>query len=282
MEIPFLLLYAASWVTITGGIWLLFERAEVVVTPETKAAISRWLRNLDPTTAFPNWPATFAAVFDRIFGERHLSWRCFRRSCAASFISVVIVTLFWAALRPHQFTMFVKDENYIFLVLIFVMACVLNLIPDYLSLLESRHIIRWMSRRRSIVRIFALLAVDLLISAAIISVAFFYWLAPILFKSGDPVFNSFLSVLLHLLLLSSLSEGLPSFGICFYSTFFTSVWVWVYALSGLVVRLGQYLGISLRGLKMILDLDKKPLRSMGLVAMLLVTLLYLVAAPFLL
>jgi len=282
MEIPSLLLYAASWVTITGGIWLLFERAEVVVTPETKAAISRWLRNLDPTTAFPNWPATFAAVFDRIFGERHLSSRCFWRSCAASFISVVIVTLFWAALRPHQFAKFVKDANYIFLVLIFVAAVYLNFIPDYLSLLESRYIIRLMSKTHSMIRVLAYFAFDLVVSAAIILGAFITWLAPYLFLSDEPLFNSFLSVLLHLLLLSSLSEGLPSFGICFYSTFFTSVWVWLYASSGLVVRLGQYLGISLRGLKMILDIDKKPLRSMGLVAMLLVTLVYVVAAPFVL
>lgn len=262
MELPPLLTYAGSWVAITGGIWVLFQRAETVLKPEVKAAISQWLRNLNPKTAFANWPSTFAAVFDRIFGERHLSWRCFSRSCAASFLAVIIVTLIWAALRPSQFTTFVQYPKHTLLFTIFLFAALLNLIPDYLSLLETRHIIRWMSKRTSTFRILGFLTFDLLATAAI----FICWLWAA-FMLGRLSYKGLLR---------------PPILIFFSSTFFTSVWVWLYALSGSVVKLGKYLGISVRGLKAVLDIENKPLRSMGCVAMLLVTIVYLVVAPFVL
>jgi len=241
---------------------VLFQQAETVVKPEVKAAISQWLQNLNPTTAFANWPVTFAAVFDRIFGERHFSWHCFIRSCAASFLAVVIATLVWAALRPSQFTAFVQYLKNTSLFAVFLFAALLNLIPDYLSLLETRYIIRWMSKRASTFRILGLLAFDLLATAAI----FICWLWAA-FMLGRLSYKGLLR---------------PPILIFFSSTFFTSVWVWLYAGSGLLVKLGQYLGIGVKVLKVVLDIENKPLRSMGYVAILLVTLVYLVAAPFVL
>jgi hypothetical protein len=77
-------------------------------------------------------------------------------------------------------------------------------------------------------------------------------------------------------------EGQLSWGIFFYSTYFTSVWVWLYVLSGFVVILGRYLGLGFGFLKRIFDIDNKPIRSLGYVSILLVTVVYLVAAPFVL
>ncbi len=73
-SIPPFLAYVAAWGATIAGIGYLFEKAEDTVTGETQQAISRWLRNLSPVGALSNWPAMFAAVFDRVFGERHLSW----------------------------------------------------------------------------------------------------------------------------------------------------------------------------------------------------------------
>jgi hypothetical protein len=72
--------------------------------------------------------------------------------------------------------------------------------------------------------------------------------------------------------------GIP-WGIFFYSTFFTSVWVWLYAVAGGLLRLASYLGLVLRGLRGILDIQNKPLRSIGMVSNLLITLVYM-GMPF--
>lgn len=112
--IPWLAL-AGSWVTTTGELWKLFERIDKVASPEAKGAVSSWLRNLDVSEAFASWPATFAAAFDSVFGKKHFTLRCFYRSCIASLVAVIIVTLVWCALRPNQFIMYLQSKGgYVF------------------------------------------------------------------------------------------------------------------------------------------------------------------------
>jgi hypothetical protein len=72
--------------------------------------------------------------------------------------------------------------------------------------------------------------------------------------------------------------GIP-WGIFFYSAFFTSAWIWIYAVSGSVLRLSEALGLAWRRLRGLLDIENKPLRSIGMVANLLITLAYVVL-PF--
>lgn len=297
LSIPPVLLYAASWITITGGVWFLFERAETVASDEVKAAISRWLRNLDPAAALTNWPATFAAVFDRVFGERHLSWRCFSRSCIGSLVSVIIVTFFWTAIRPSDFNQMVilplrYDPSKISILFLFLFAfgTMVNFIPDYLSLLETRYIIRWMRRRHSMLRAFAFLTLDLTVTVTIGLAAFlgFFVLVRYMAMGDVPtgytlgLLEEFRGRVISFSLRGDYGEEAFLFtfaGICFYSTFFTSVWVWLYALSGAAVKLTEYLGTGLSRLRAILDIDNKPLRSLGFVSMLLVTVAYLIM-PF--
>jgi len=72
----------------------------------------------------------------------------------------------------------------------------------------------------------------------------------------------------------------PFFGIYFYSTFFTSVWLWIYAISGFIVKLAQKLNIGLTWFKGKFDINQKPLRSMALVSIMIVTIIFVVV-PFL-
>lgn len=280
---PLILAYVGLWATVTGGVWALFARTETVISPEARTAVSRWLRNLDPTGALANWPAAFAAVFDRVFRERHLSWRCFSRSCVASWASVLIVFFVWGVLRPAQFTALIEDikqeglfSYYIYVFLI--TTGILNLVPDYISLLETRYVIRWMSGERSMARILFFLAIDFAFTFTIAFVAYslffiFFWRFPV----GEALRSFFTDTL------ALSSPDYPAFpsGIFFYSTFFTSVWVWLYALSGFIVKLGEYLGVGFSWLKAILDIRNKPLRSMGLILDILISIAFLISLPFL-
>ncbi len=66
------------------------------------------------------------------------------------------------------------------------------------------------------------------------------------------------------------------FGVWIYSTFLTSVWLWLYALSGFLVKTIARSRKGLHFLQEHLNIEEHPLRSMGFVLMLLVTVVYVV------
>ena len=288
LSIPPSVAYALAWFSILGGTWALFDRAETVASAHTRVAISTWLRNIDIAEALGNWPAQFAHVFDAVFGERHLSWRCFYRSSIASLCSVAIVALIWAAIRPNEFDAFAKPApTFLAPLLVFVLIAVFsNVIPDYLSLLESRYVIRWMTTNRSVLQILFFLVVDFVATFII------FWIGMLISIGGyslifgiDPMWalkTAFLNVFKQLPVWASLSvgkEGRVTVGIFLYSTFFTSAWVWLYVVSSMVVKVVSYLGIGIKVLKKVLDVEEKPIRSLGFVAMFLVTIVFIIM-PF--
>jgi hypothetical protein len=74
------LFYLGAWVTTMGIIWVLFDRAEKIASNELKDWIKGWLqKDFRPPGVVSVWPNTFVGVFDLIFGNRHLSWKCFFR-----------------------------------------------------------------------------------------------------------------------------------------------------------------------------------------------------------
>ncbi|MFX0198202.1 MAG: hypothetical protein ACFFCW_18955 [Candidatus Hodarchaeota archaeon] len=299
---PFLL-YAASWVTITGGTWALFDRAETVASDETKIAVSRWLRNLDPAGSIANWPSTFLAVFDNIFGKKHLTWNCFFRSCVASLVSVFIIILIFSAIRPEFVGLVKRSSFHLFIIFLFGTTAFLNFIPDYLSLLETRYVIKLLANRLTVRRIFLFAAVDLIataIIASLILLAVVMIFKPTMSYSDDR-FHATGTIGYKELIIDSFSFSMrygpfyrfsihrtpdgrmiyspPSpmpFAIWYYSAFFTSAWVWLYALSGLAVKLAQYSGIWIGRISSLMDIENKPLRSLGMISNLLITLLYLI------
>lgn len=64
----------------------------------------------------------------------------------------------------------------------------------------------------------------------------------------------------------------PLFGIFFWSTFITSVWVWLYALGGWVIKAVEYLGFGTAKFRRWLDIENKPMLAIGYMCMMLVTL----------
>ena len=94
--------YAASWAVIIGGVWALFDRAENTASKKGRTKLAKWLKSIDPLNTFRSWPKKFAEIFDLIFGEKHLSFRCFRRSIIATTICVTIILLFWISFRTND------------------------------------------------------------------------------------------------------------------------------------------------------------------------------------
>jgi len=75
---------------LAGVVWKSFERVESVLTDETKFEIAVWLVGVGVSQKVERWPDTFGKVFDQAFGEKHLSWKCVKRSVIASSIGILI------------------------------------------------------------------------------------------------------------------------------------------------------------------------------------------------
>lgn len=280
-----LLNYLVAWAALISGVLALFVYTEEVAKPKTKRAISKWLQNIKMEGILANWPVQFISMFDGIFGERHFSWRCFRRSCIASFVSVVIVIFVLNALYSGDFKDVVSEYDILTILFVFISApIVLNFISDYFSLLETRYLIKWITIKHSFSRVITLLIFDLLVTATI----WFTWLILI----GIPLISLdqnkrlievmqdlpqdfWITISMFIAPVRQKHIGHLLMEPLFYSSFFTSAWLWIFVLSGLVVKLINKIGLSLNLLKGLLDTKQKPIRSIGFVACMLITLLFL-------
>jgi hypothetical protein len=153
---------------LAGIVWKFFERVEAVLTENTKLEIAVWLLGVKLGRAVESWPQTFARVFDQVFGEKHLSWKCFWRSCLASYAIVVLFALNFVRQFGHVRIAGMDSINVVVVVtLCFTLFC--NVIPDYISLLETRLVLRLM-KRSTLVGVYpAFLMLDLIVTVGLAS-----------------------------------------------------------------------------------------------------------------
>ena len=214
-----------------------------------------WLTQRDGE-ARTNWSRQFCAMFDAVFGARHLSVGCFLRSSVASLAGVLALYLLFG---PVLGLLQGRTPKGLSMTEALVLGALVNVIPDYLSLLETRWLLRFMDRWRGFWAQVVLLAGDLVVSAAII----WLWIQGVRWVIGEP----FLSVV-ELLAFFSI------YSVFFYSSFFTSIWAWLYCGSMWFLRLFTGLGLN-----RVLDVWGEPVKQVALVGSWLMVLGGAVVAP---
>jgi hypothetical protein len=259
----------------------LFKAVGDVLGESTNREIARWLKvkTLESTIIANEaitWPDTFAKMFDRVFGSRHLSWRCFFRSSIASWASLAIVligafTFGSAPLRSLGPTLKLTQS---IIVVSILYGLLFNVLPDFLSLLESRLVLFLMKQAKSGLVILGLLILDLYITAVIatftaligletlaLSEAKKQWLNPILMGDrGDDLWFA-LTRPFHPLRRYTLPVVL-----WYVPAFFTSVWLWLYAGSGFVLKALRRFDLGFEWFNRRFDVDKKPVQAIGVIA----------------
>jgi hypothetical protein len=158
-------------------------------------------------------------------------------------------------------------------------AAIFNVLPDYLSLLETRYVLEKLERNGKLA---SLLLADLVATALL---GFTGYVVVLLVTGGsvDQLFElvwktvTFQEILVFELT-PEVSYSLP-LGLFFYSTFFTSAWLWLYAgavvASRLLVSMNDGIGFLLRAT----DVEYQPFRAMGFVSVSLMSILFAVGLP---
>ena len=274
-NLAFALYFGVAIGTAQGFYWL-FDKAGENLEPEKRAWISQWLQNTEVADRKTRWPTAFVALFDTVFGKKHFSLRCFRRSALASVAAVSVVAIAASAVTAKNDLKLTEVLSYISvfglrpLAIIFVT----NILGDYVSLLETRYLLVWMNRslgrRLAVVRVASLLLLDVVLTAVIWIGTVFLGLS---FVGGFFPLSVWGSPYLIVLVM-----------ILFPSTYFTSLWLWLFVGAGVLMKVRYWsragLARSKRGLR-IFNVRERPLRVLGYVGALVVFAGFMIAWPVL-
>jgi hypothetical protein len=261
-----------------------FEWFDDGLSDSSREALTRWLKNMPTDSRFESWAVVFPRLIDRVFGKRALSVKFFFRSFVASTFAVSMV-----ALIANRHLRYAREDTAISLVSVTLLAVVSNFIPDYASLLISRAIVRLMAKKPSPARVAALLLADtglttiVALASTLFACIISYVHAIYQFSGSLSSVGSFVEVAK-----SGVGQMFPDLGwltfdirdpyywigVFFYGPFFTSVWVWLYVLSAVLIKALNRARFLWGRVLPFLDIDKKPLMAMGKVAGLLAGVSY--------
>lgn len=254
-----------------SGLITLTWKTDEAIASDPRRRLANRLGGIEVREDIDGWPEFFARMFDRVFGEKHLSWRCFWRSCVASLLAVTVMILVWwtvvGATTAGGWLGWLPQE--IVLVILLGFGGLFNVLPDYLSLLETRALLRLMGGRGGrAARIAAILIVDAIATCLIIWAGYIFVSLTIGVTQGNWNWSIAWMWVLDNFWPTFTFSGSDSgvFSVFFYSTFFTSVWLWLYALAYGVMLAARKVGPVFRFLQWLLPLEAKPLRSLGLVS----------------
>ncbi len=269
---------AGSWFLVTGLIWKLFERVEKAATDEAKKVATSWILSFDPANNLSRLSEIFGNSFDSVFGTKHLSWKCFKRSSIASCLAALIFLSIWCFIRPSEAIQVVfGGELVIAIAGFFSWILLFNLVPDYISLLQTRLIVQKLKGGFSSKLLW--LIVDLVLTLSISIVA---WCGIILFSSSKGVdFERLYVVMLDIVIPLSNKDFDVLFppGIVFYSTFLSSIWLWLYIISVFLIRISSSIDSTFNLIKKYLYRPEQPFTSLGAVSVLIITILYALVIP---
>ena len=266
-----------AWAASLTGIKLLFKAMEDTPADDKKRSVANWLKSIaDKSTSntiidSPQW---FVESFDRIFGKKHLTIQCFLKSCVASIIAVVFMTIIWALSDFASFIAFF-DFGLTAIFFVFIWIVFLNFIPDFISLLETRWILNSFENV-SLIKMSGLLLIDIIITGIIF--AFGLWIYLLNFESTTEYVKILtLFIQFKSQYIGSLNGGING-GIFFYSTFFTSVWLYLFIISSIGAKVIYSFGHFGNTIMDFFGVQKTPFQSMGTITMILVTVCFVIYA----
>jgi uncharacterized protein len=250
------------------GVWKSFELTENLLNDDTKRQIGIWLLGANrylqgPIGRIQTWPETFANVFDRVFGEKHLSWMCFWRSAVASYSALFVIGMYLESFRWLVSLQSLYDTvRYGF---------VGNVLPDYLSLLETRYVMTRMQKTQSGLLRIILLVVDFILTSGIALITAHIILS-LWWVNDDPRKWDWSpsGIWGH----SADFHQVHSWISFVVPAFLTSIWLWLYAGSGFLLKAARRFDIGFEWFNRHFDIEKKPLQSIGFVAGALVAVLF--------
>lgn len=282
------LAFLGAWITIVVGLVSLFQKGEEAMASQSRDAVRDWLLNEQFVDQTSNWADSFKSLFDAVFTKHHFSWTCFYRSALASIIVVTVFLLGMvgfgtATLRSIAYG---EPDSLLFRVLYGIgLALTLNTVLDYISLLQTRWIIEYMAQAKSTAAHFGFLVLDAILTVGIFILGAGGLQVTLAAIGGGLEDTSIFRALFFIMpgiIYDWVVEGGNPVRAMFFSTFLTSIWVWLYAIAGLVTQETISLFRGVDWLRQVFDVENRPVQALGIMLAVLTTGVFLISAPFVL
>lgn len=279
---------AGAWAATVSGTWTLFEKADANASDTARDQARSLAKSGAFLGASEKWAKVFMNAFDSIFGDRLVSWSAFGRSCIASVCCFAIAFLVWAFLRPQQLNELIHSDDVGFeLLASLLVVAMFNIIPDYLSLIQTRWFIgRLQMSRRSFAAILLLIGnaiasalIGLITSAIIVSLTYDTTIVRALFDRSE--IQEIAGIIAQRVIPMQAEPGRIPIGLFPYASFFTSIWLWLYCLSSALLKLTRGVGFAQSAVTKIINVEEKPFAALGAIAVLLESALFFVIAVML-
>jgi len=272
-----------SLVTLCGFTFYAFLFIEKMSAAQARADFAQYLRSTDFAKAVVHLPGDTNALFERVFGARHFSWRCVRTSILFSVASFAIILLLNFMNDPKGTLAWPRTMLEIAPGLFYsvVAYAIWSIVPDYFNLLKTRKVLGLITAHK-ISRpavLVAILVADFLVGYAIFIVSclpmglFSLHLVYFLLGKGGVDWHHVVSNFSFDPLPLSAGFEWP-FAMFFWSGMVPSIWLWFYVAAILVVRLVARAAPVFRFSIYFFDIDQHPIRSVGVVAAALVGCVY--------
>jgi hypothetical protein len=266
-------------VVVAGSVLGVFELGERLASQRAKDALSKWLLTFDVKKAAGTLPDGTQELFERIFGERHFTLKCFIRSVAFSLGTIAFISIICLLINPNPRAVF--DTSLVDPWMVFALWIPWSIAIDYVSLFKTRFVLGLLSRLHRgamMVTVFILcldyvaykviffLGTVLVLTSMVIvdAVISMRWADAIsiewVFISFKVLFNYF-----DFLALGSGYSEAASF-IMFLAGLAPSIWLWLYVAALFVTRAILRSEKLVNWLRWGLDVEKAPFRSIGAVA----------------
>lgn len=300
----------AAWFTIISGIYILFKTMEEASNQNAKREEADRLKSIklkSTSETILETPLFFVKAFDRTFGERHYTIYCFVMSSIASITAVTIMIIIGILLNLPM-----HCSDYInFIRLTLIGALMLNLVPDYISLLETRWILNKIIKT-SMKRMIGVVILDLIITGIIYAILsgiilfvnniisggvvvshgftdvelgsfqshYIAYLKECIFMRDQPGFwmgpvqGNLESPNIYAIKDYLWTGYRPPLYIFFLSTYFTSLWLHLFIISNMNAKIIYSIGNRGNSFMSKLDIDEKPFQSEGLLVMITLTIIF--------
>jgi hypothetical protein len=262
-------------VVVAGSVLGVFELGERFASQRAKDALSKWLLTFDVQKA-KALPDGTQELFEKIFGERHFSLKCFMRSAAFSLGTMAFIAVLCLLIWPEEFgkmtsTFFEKTPFTSGVWLFASLWLPWSIVIDYASLFKTRVILGILTRLRHNKASVAILGVDYFIYSLLWAVSTVILFGLSTYISNYPTPGTFLEVAFFFasfgfIIGLTYQHSEMVYSIFFWAGFAPSIWMWLYMLALFFTRALLRSEKLVNWLRWALDVEKNPFRSIGAVA----------------
>ena len=232
-----------------------------------------------------SWSSMIIQIYERIFvgtkPTRSKRTKFWRSTCVSIVLALVLSIVFFLSSTPFQesFNEYLNEARTEFptlpgFLILFVSLggffLGLNPVIDYCSLIETRLMLKWMNSTDRVTRIISLAILDLFLTCILVLSLFpaLLLLVSCLGASCSEIYDMGVYVAfigtLEIMYDALLLRGDMFFlGVCIYTTFSTSVWIWLYVSAETVFKLFPFFQTKF-------PIDDRPFQSIGAVIAILV------------